>query len=77
MLSGRFSLYPFPDMHTYKKTPTSTVSVHIGLKFLIGAHVGSATPARYPPIRMKSLCLFLNYYSMQIYHKLNRSLKIK
>jgi hypothetical protein len=64
MLSGRLSLYAFPDMYSYKKAPTSSVSAHIGLKLLIGARVGSATPVRYPPIRMKfiAFCYFIIAY---------------
>lgn len=53
MSCGRLSLYAFPDMYSNKKAPTLSVSAHVGLKPLIGAHVGSATPLRYPPIRFK------------------------
>ena len=53
MLSGRLSLYAFPDKYSNKKAPTSYASALISIKLLIGARVGSATPVRYPPIRMK------------------------
>jgi hypothetical protein len=66
MSRGRLSLFAFPDMYSYKKALTSFVSAHIGLKLLTGAHVGSATPLRYPPIRMKFIAF--RYFIIAYWH---------
>jgi hypothetical protein len=59
MACGRLSLYAFPDKYDNKKALTYSMSALVSLKLLTGAHVGSATPLRYPPIRMKSYASLL------------------
>ena len=65
MSCGRLSLLAFPNKYSYKKAPTSFVSALVSVKLLTGARVGSATPLRYPPIRMKiyALCFSIIAYS--------------
>jgi len=63
MSCGRLSLLAFPDKYDNKKALTSSMSALVSVKFLIGAHVGSATPLRYPPTRMKILYVMLLYNS--------------